>query len=157
MHCKQAVDQVHRLFFQKGLILMKWEKSCGAVLFCQENECREYLLLRSVGGHVTLCKGHVEGEETEHETAVREILEETALHVEFVEGFREVITYSPKPDCMKDVVFFLARTAGGTLTCQPEEVAEAWFAPFDQALAAMTHESDRHVLQKAENFLNTGK
>ena len=136
---------------------MKWEKSCGAVLFRGEKDCREYLLLRSVGGHVTLCKGHVEANEAEHETATREIREETALSVDFVDGFREVITYSPKPDCMKDVVFFLARVTGGTLTCQPEEVAEAWFANFDSAMKAMTHESDRDVLQKAEYFLNIGK
>lgn len=135
---------------------MKMEKSCGAVLFRENSDIREYLVLRSIGGHVTLCKGHVEADETEHETATREIREETALCVDFVEGFREVITYSPKPDCMKDVVFFLARVSGGTLTCQPEEVAEVWFAPFDQAVEALTHTSDRSVLQKAENFLNGG-
>lgn len=136
---------------------MKLEKSCGAVIFREEKGCREYLLLRSVGGHVTLCKGHVEENETEHETAIREIREETALCVEFVENFREVITYSPKPEVMKDVVFFLARVVGGMLTCQPEEVADAWFAPVNEALGAMTHLSDREVLQKAEDFLNTGK
>ena len=134
---------------------MRQEKSCGAVLFREENGCREYLLLRSVHGHVSLCKGHVEGNETEHETAIREIREETALCVEFVENFREVITYSPKPDCMKDVVFFLARVSGGTLTCQPEEVADAWYAPVDEAFAAITHTSDREVLEKAERFLNS--
>lgn len=136
--------------------MLKYEKSCGAVLFREEKGCREYLLLRSVLGHVSLCKGHVEHQETEHETAVREIREETALSVEFVENFREVITYSPKPDCMKDVVFFLARVAGGVLTCQPEEVAEAWFLPYPQAVERLTHRSDREVLQKAEAFLNHG-
>jgi len=132
---------------------VKFEKSCGAVIF-KEEDGRKYLLLRSIHGHVSLCKGHVEGDETEHETAVREICEETALCVEFVENFREVITYSPKPDCMKDVVFFLAQVSGGRLTCQPEEVQEAWFAPYDEALQAITHTSDREVLKKAEQFLN---
>lgn len=133
---------------------MKKEKSCGAVLFCEKNGCREYLILQSVNGHISLCKGHVEGNETEHETAIREIREETALSVEFVENFREVITYSPKPDCMKDVVFFLARVTGGTLSCQPEEVADAWFLPYENALARITHLSDRETLEKAECFLN---
>jgi len=136
---------------------MKQEKSCGAVIFREKNGCREYLILRSVKGHISLCKGHVEGDETEHETAIREIREETALCVEFVENFRQVISYSPKPDVMKDVVFFLARAVGGTLTCQPEEVADAWFVPVEQAMETMTHQSDREVLQKAEDFLNTGK
>ena len=134
---------------------MKFEKSCGAVLFREENGLREYLVLRSVGGHVTLCKGHVEHNETERETATREIMEETSLSVEFVEGFRQVITYSPKPNCMKDVVFFLAQVMGGTLTCQPEEVAEAKYAPFEAAVESLTHTSDREVLKKAEVFLNS--
>lgn len=136
---------------------MKQEKSCGAVLFREDADGRAYLIIRSVNGHSTLCKGHVEPGETEHETAVREIREETALSVEFVENFREIITYSPYSGCVKDVVFFLARITGGVLTCQPEEVAEAWFLPFELAAERLTHEGDRDILKKAELFLNGGK
>lgn len=134
--------------------MMKREKSCGAVIFQNGPDRRMYLILRSVQGHTTLCKGHVEKNETEHETAAREIREETGLTVDFVENFRESITYSPFPGCVKDVVFFLARAAGGTLACQPSEVAELSFLPFEEALAVLTHASDRETLQKAEAFLN---
>lgn len=133
---------------------MKQEKSCGAVIFREEEGNRCYLVIKSVKGHATLCKGHVEAGETEQETAVREILEETALTVEFVQNFRRVITYSPYPGCMKDVVFFLARVTGGTLTCQPEEVAEARFFPLDAALSALDHTSDREVLLSADQWLD---
>ena len=132
---------------------MRQEKSCGAVIFRGENTQRDYLVLHSTQGHWTLCKGHVEGDETERETAAREIREETALSVDFLDGFREVITYSPRPGVSKDVVFFLARLAGGALSCQPEEVAQARFLPFEEALALLTHPSDREVLQKARAFL----
>lgn len=132
---------------------MKREKSCGAVIFREENTQRDYLILTSTLGHTTLCKGHVEGEETEHETAVREIREETGLTVDFVDGFREVITYSPKPGVTKDVVFFLARLSDGDPVCQPEEVAAIRFLPLDEALAALTHDSDRDTLRKAHAFL----
>ena len=132
---------------------MKREKSTGAVIFTEENTVRNYLVLHSTLGHTTLCKGHAEGSETEHETAVREIREETGLTVDFIDGFREVITYSPKPGVVKDVVFFLARLSGGELTCQPEEVADARFLPFEEALGALTHSSDRDILQKARAFL----
>ena len=132
---------------------MKREKSCGAVIFQGENTQRTYLILTSTQGHTTLCKGHVEGNETEHETAAREIREETGLTVDFIGGFREVITYAPYPGCTKDVVFFLARLSGGALACQPEEVAEVKFLPFDRALAALTHASDRSILQAAHRFL----
>ena len=132
---------------------MKQEKSCGAVIFRQENTQCYYLVIQSTQGHTTLCKGHVEGNETEHETATREIMEETGLKVDFIDGFREVITYSPRPGHTKDVVFFLARVSDGALTCQPEEVADARFLPFDAALDRLTHPSDLDTLQKAEAFL----
>ena len=133
---------------------MKQEKSCGAVIFREdENDRRFYLILKSTQGHTTLCKGHVEKKETEHETAAREIMEETGLTVDFIDGFREVITYSPYFGCTKDVVFFLARVSGGTLACQPEEVADACFLSFDAAMEALTHASDRAILQEAHRFL----
>ena len=132
---------------------MKREKSCGAVIFREDMTKRYYLILTSTQGHTTLCKGHVEGKETEHETAVREILEETGLKVDIDTRFREVVTYYPKAGVIKDVVFFLARLSGGTLACQPEEVADARFLPFGEALEALTHPSDRDTLQKAQTFL----
>ena len=133
---------------------MKLEKSCGAVLFRTGEETREYLILRSVKGHWSMCKGYVEAGETERDTAVREIMEETSLTVTFKDHFRHVITYSPYPGCMKDVVFFLASPTGGILTCQPEEVAAAEWLPYEAALERLTHSSDQETLRAAEEFLN---
>ena len=133
---------------------MKREKSCGAVIIQEQSGLRRYLVLHSTQGHWTLCKGHVEGDETEHETAVREIMEETGLTVEFIDGFRQLIAYSPRPGCVKDVVFFLGRLSGGTLACQPEEVAEAVLLPFGEAMARLTNPSDQDVLAAADVFLN---
>ncbi len=135
---------------------MKQEKSCGAVIVREKNAQRYYLVLKSTLGHTTLCKGHVEGDETEHETAVREIREETGLAVDFVDGFREVIAYSPRPGVTKDVVFFLGRARGGDVVCQPEEVADARFLSFEEAAELLTHPSDREVLQKARAVLERG-
>ena len=53
------------------------EKSCGIVLFREEEGTRQFLLLHYPSGHWDLAKGHVEEGETEHETATRELLEET--------------------------------------------------------------------------------
>ena len=129
------------------------EKSCGAVIWHDGEEGREYLIEHMVKGHSSLCKGHVEGKETEHETAVREIREETDLRVAFCRGFRETISYSPYPGCIKLVVFFLAEAKEKTVRAQPEEVAELLWLPLDRALAELTHESDRIVLRKADAWL----
>lgn len=133
---------------------MKREKSCGAVLYRQGDGGRVYLILHSTLGHYTLCKGHVEGDETERNTARREILEETGLTARFLDGFRTVINYSPRPGVSKDVVFFLGELDEGTPVPQPSEVEEIFFLPYEKALARLTHDSDRETLTKAENFLN---
>ncbi len=135
---------------------MKQEKSCGAAIFREENGGVTWLVLHMTHGHWSQCKGHVEPGETEHETARREIGEETGLAVEFVENFRHVITYSPYPGCEKDVVFFLARAAEGAIRCQPEEVAEAEFLPFEEAMARLTYDGDRETLAAAAVYLKKG-
>ena len=135
---------------------MKQEKSCGAVVFYDGGDRRLYLIETMRQGHLSLCKGHVEGAETEKETALREIREETALNVEILEGFRETTAYSPRPGRWKTVVFFLAEAAGTDTVSQPEEVTEISWLPLEKALDALTFESDREVLRKADAFLARG-
>ena len=69
---------------------MRQEKSCGAVVFRRTGKGREYLIEHMTMGHYAHCKGHVEGKETERETAIREIREETNIEISFVDGFREL-------------------------------------------------------------------
>lgn len=133
---------------------MKLEKSCGAVIFAESGGERLYLLEHMQKGHTSLCKGHVEGAETEHETAVREIREETALEVAFLDGFSRTIRYSPCEGCLKDVIFFLARAESMDVTAQPEEVASIEWVPLEDALVKLTHRSDRETLLAADRFLN---
>ena len=133
---------------------MKLEKSCGAVIFAESGGERLYLLEHMQKGHTSLCKGHVEGAETEHETAVREIREETALEVAFLDGFSRTIRYSPCEGCLKDVIFFLARAESMEVTAQPEEVASIEWVPLADALVKLTHLSDRETLLAADRFLN---
>ena len=130
------------------------EKSCGAVVYYEiPGKERRYLILKMQKGHVSLCKGHVEGEETEHETARREIFEETGLEVSFCGDFRETIEYSPYPGAWKTVVFFLAQTPLANTRAQEAEVSEIFFLPLSEALEALTFESDRGVLRKAAAYL----
>ena len=86
---------------------MKKEKSCGAVVIKKENDGIKFLIIRQHDDCWHFPKGHVEEGETEEETAIREIKEETNIDVEIDNGFRKVITYSPKAGVMKDVVVFI--------------------------------------------------
>ena len=128
------------------------EKSCGAVVYVEDNGQRYYLIELMRMGHCSLCKGHVEGKETEHQTAAREIAEETGLTVEFIPGFRETIQYCPYENCQKTVVFFLARAFSRAVTVQLEEVREIAWLPYQEAMKALSYESDREVLRKANEY-----
>lgn len=127
---------------------MKKEKSCGAVVFRPHDSWVEVLLIRHKnGGHWSFPKGHVEKQESEEETALREIREETGLKVNLDTSFRHVVAFSPKPGVLKDVVYFAGELSGGGLKAQEEEVTGMkWDAP-QQALERITYENDREVLR----------
>ncbi len=136
---------------------MKQEKSCGAIIYVNHDGGIRFLVEKMRKGHFSNCKGHVEAGETEHQTARREIKEETDLEVEFIPGFRESISYSPYPGCMKEVVFFLAQAKDIRTRPQPSEVSELYWLEYEQALARLSFPGDREVLEKAMEFIKEQK
>ncbi len=134
---------------------MNYEKSCGAVVYREVRGKREYLLIFNkkggAKGHWGFPKGHVEGGETEEQTAHREILEETGVRARIDTDFREVSTYSPREGVMKDAVYFTAKVADPEITLQKSEVADFMWADYETALKTLTHSEG--ILEKAEEYL----
>lgn len=127
---------------------MKKEKSCGAVVYRGKKGHREILLIRHKnGGHWAFPKGHVEKKETEAETALREIREETGLQVKLKTDFRRSVTYSPKPGVEKDVIYFAAKAKADDAKAQPEEILEIRWETPEEALKTVTYENDRDILR----------
>ena len=129
------------------------EKSCGAVVYKKEEEKIYFLIEEMKAGHYSIPKGHVENNETEIETALREIKEETNLEVNLDSNFREVVSYSPYEGCIKDVVFFVAKAKTFDMKEQLIEVTSLkWLEPVD-AINSLTFDSDKEVLKKALKYL----
>ena len=129
---------------------MKHEKSCGAVVFSGSGESTQILLLRHrFGGHWSFPKGHVELGENEHQTAAREIMEETGIAVDFLDGFRHAVEYSPKQGVKKQVVYFLGRARNLDYRRQEEEISEIRWAALDTAFKIVSFENDRRLISKA--------
>lgn len=131
----------------------KKEKSCGAVIFKIEDGNILYLVEKMVKGHYSMCKGHVEKNESEEETALREIREETSLNVLLDTRFREKITYSPNKGIVKDVIFFVAKYLNGEEINQIEEVSQILWLNFTDALNTLSFPLDKQILTKANEFI----
>jgi len=132
------------------------EKSCGIVLFRIENGERLYLILHYPGGHFDLPKGHVEDGEDEHQTASRELEEETGIsHVEFIDGYREQISYKFKnkgKPSHKEVIFFLGRTDEENVKISHEHTGYHWL-PYGGAFNKVTFDNAKNLLKEAEKIL----
>ena len=138
----------------------KFEKSCGAVVYTVEDGVIKYLLVEEKSGCLSFPKGHMEEGETEIETALREIKEETDLEVQLCTDFRAVEQYdlSEKPGVTKQVVYFLAEYKD---TCpgitRPEEVSSLKSLTLEEALEALEFDNKKEMLKRAERYIQGRK
>ena len=133
------------------------EKSCGAVVFVKNTEIL-YLLLQYEAGHWDFVKGNVEPNESEKDTVLRELKEETGIvATQTIEGFREVISYFYRRQgstVHKEVVFFLIEAGTKKVTLSFEHVGFDWLN-YERALEKLTFKNAKDVLQKAHAFLQS--
>lgn len=135
-------------------VFMQFEKSCGAVVYRKYHGNIEILLIKHVNsGHWSFPKGHVEDDETEIETAKREIMEETSIEVMIDPTFRETVSYSPKKDVQKEVVYFIARARNTNFTLQQAEVCDARWVDINYASNVLTYDNDKKIVNKAKNVI----
>ena len=134
---------------------MNWEKSCGAVVFTRRGGQILFLIVQERPGGYSFPKGHMEGNETEMETARREIFEETGLRPAFLDGFYQQDSYhlSEKPGTWKRVTYFLAEFGDEPLLAQEGEIQRILLLPYEEALALFPHENNRRILTAAYEFL----
>lgn len=127
------------------------DRACGAVVYRRRLGGVHYLLIRQHDGHWGFPKGHIDDGESERETAVREIREETGLPVTLRDDFREMITYRLPSGRQKWVTYFLGRArAFSTPKRQQKEIAELAWLPYDEARRRVSFENARAVLDRAE-------
>lgn len=135
---------------------MQNEKSCGAVVVFIENALVEYLLLRYAAGHWDFVKGNVEPNESEKDTVLRELREETGIVASrTIEGFRERIEYYYRRQgetIRKEVVFYLIEAQGKKVQISFEHIGFEWL-DYRGAMEKLTFKNAKDVLQKAQTFV----
>jgi bis(5'-nucleosidyl)-tetraphosphatase len=136
------------------------EKSCGAVVLMKKEDQTKYLLLNYAAGHWDFVKGNVEPNETEKETVLRELKEETAIvEATFIDGFKETIAYFYRRQGLtvhKEVVFFIIETHTEKVEISFEHVGYVWL-DYKHAMEKLNFKNAKDVLQKAHEFLKKQK
>lgn len=129
---------------------MKKEKSCGAVIFDHD----KVLLIKQSNGDWGFPKGHVEGDETEMETSIREVKEETNIDIEVFIDKKYTISYEISESILKEVVYFVAKPLTNELLIQPNEILDAKWLDFNSAIKTITHDRVRNVLKSSIKDMN---
>jgi bis(5'-nucleosidyl)-tetraphosphatase len=134
------------------------ERSAGAVVYVTTPEGPEYLLLRYGGGNWGFPKGHVEAGETDVQAAQREVAEETGIPIgsqRLLQGFEDDTDYRFRRGhtlVEKDVRFYLIEAQTREVKISHEHSGFAWL-PYPQALARVSFEGPRRILQGAHAFI----
>lgn len=140
---------------REGKAMSLHEKSCGAVVFKRNGEVK-YLLLHYEAGHWDYVKGQVEPHESEMETVLRELQEETGItEASFLEGFREVIGYFYRREgktVNKEVIFYLVESRESEVRLSYEHIGFEWLS-YEKAMARLTFPNARNILEKTNDYL----
>lgn len=138
------------------MIFLRNEISCGALVYCIENQDVKFLLLRYSQGHWDFPKGNKEKGETNLETTRREIKEETGISdIVFRVRFEKKITYNycrQNEKISKKVIYFLAKTKATNVVLSSEHTDFVWEL-YENALKRLTYKNAKEILTQGNNFL----
>lgn len=123
---------------------MKKEKSCGTIII----ENNKVLLIQQTDNAWGFPKGHVENNEKEQETAIRETKEETNLDVEIIGNKKYIINYKINNDIDKEVVFFLAKKTSDKIKKQDEEIKNIKWVDLTKAFDIITYENTKDIYKE---------
>ncbi len=132
------------------------ERSAGVILYRLRGRKPVFLLLQYPALHWEFAKGKKEGRETDLQTALREVREETGIvDVEIVPGFRERMKYRYMDGdtiVHKEVVFFLGKTATKRVVLSDEHRRHAWEG-YENAASRVTYPAAKSMLARARRHI----
>lgn len=130
-HQAQISEAVHFLeqYFDISIDAL-YQKSCGVAPFRHGANGLEFLILFQNGSRTwSFPKGHMEPGETEQQTALRELFEETGLETKLIPGAKAVTEYPIGPISRKQVVLFAGEVRGEPALRDGEIESCRWVCP----------------------------
>lgn len=122
----------------------------------QQGEVR-FLLIQHHAGHWAFPKGHAERGESDAQTALRELREETGISdVRLLDGVALTECYYFKRDMQtvtKMVRYFIGVVASGDVRIQASEIRAYKWANYANALSLITFAESRRIISEAHTYL----
>lgn len=103
-----------------------YRKSCGVIPYRKRNDHHEYLILLQNNNSWSFPKGHMEAGESEMQTALRELAEETGLQATLVPDAKVAFSYDIPPLTHKQIVLFLGEVNGDVIPQEKEIAGYRW-------------------------------
>ncbi len=137
------------------------EKTIGIITFKKKGRSIHYLLLHYGGEYWNFPKGHQEKEESELDTALREVREETGIgKVKIIEGFKYEYDYDfntkvkdgIKQQVYRHAIFFLGEIKAEKIKISNEHLDYGWF-DFETALERLFYQESQNSLRRAHQLL----
>ena len=132
---------------------MNYEICCGSVVF-NDNKV---LIIKHKYGHISFPKGHVEGNETEEETAIREVKEETGIDIEITSNKKYYVQYENDNNSIEKVTYFIGKMIGGKLNPQLSEISSCYFEDENKVGDLITYDNDREMYLDVLNDIKKGE
>ncbi|MDO4926392.1 MAG: NUDIX domain-containing protein [Turicibacter sp.] len=135
------------------------ETSCGAIIYRKRNAELEFLLIKSKGPSAFwgFPKGHMEPHETEIQTALREVFEETQLTVNLDPNFKVSENYRLPNGNSKEVIYFLGTALEDVVSIQTDELSDYEWRSYKAARSLLTFTEKKEILDMAYQILQTNK
>ena len=128
---------------------MREEVSAGGVVLFGN----AVLLLRKFNGDWVLPKGKVEVGEDKQDAALREVLEETGIHIDIIPDFVSKSEYTIQNRIHKTVCVYVAKTDDTQTIIQKEEIEDYIWLTYENAYKNLKFENDKTILHDAREHL----
>lgn len=133
-----------------------YETSSGAIIYRHIGDEIRFLLIKNKrSAHWGFPKGHLEQGEDSVAAAKREVLEETGIHIDIIDGFKGVSEYKIRNIINKRVTIYIARTDDTRTVIQESEIDDYIWLTYEKAMTQLKYENDRSILENAVDFLKS--
>lgn len=135
---------------------LREERSAGVILYRVDGKKHFFLVMQYSVGHWDFAKGKTEGDESDIQTALREVREETGIDdVRIHDDFEATIEYEYMDRAVmvsKSVILFLGEVKTSWIRLSDEHQDYIW-GEVDDAVERLTYGAAKNALLKAHQTL----